>query len=209
MIKPVRSFSLTRLLWGLALFTLPVTSFRYFPFMGDGTLVRPLSFYPIALLMLVLFIQLWRGKTSIPRTGVWTPLIAFVLFTLAASCYGALLDPLTLRGQDYFGRVIRAWATVAIGLAFFISAVWMNRNEDDLKFTVRWILAGFIMDVAWSGVQSLAFYTPLLDKVTVTMWQRAFSMRELVRTNRISGMAFEPAWLAGQIATVYLPWWVA
>ena len=39
-----------------------------------------------------------------------------------------------------------------------------------------------------------------------THWQRAFSMRELVRTNRVSGMAYEPAWLAGQIATVYLPW---
>jgi O-antigen ligase len=82
----------------------------------------------------------------------------------------------------------------------------MNRDEDDLCFTVRWLLAGFVMDVLWSGVQSLAFYTPLLDKVTVTMWQRAFSMRELVRINRVSGMAFEPAWLAGQIATVYLPW---
>ncbi len=209
MMKPVRSFSITRLLWGAALFTLPVTSFRYFPFMGAGTLVRPLSFYPIALLSLILLFQLWRGKTSIPRSGVWTPLIAFVLFTLAASSFGALLDPLPLRGQDYFGRVIRAWATVVIGLAFFVSAVWMNRNEDDLRFTVRWILAGFVMDVAWSGVQSLAFYTPLLDKVTVTMWQRAFSMRELVRTNRVSGMAFEPAWLAGQIATVYLPWLVA
>jgi len=200
---------LARLLWGAALFTLPVTSFRYFPFMGDGTLVRPLSFYPIALLSLILLFQLWRGKLSVPRTGIWTPLIAFGLFTLAASSYGALLDPLPLRGQDYFGRVIRAWATVVIGLAFFVSAVWMNRNEDDLKFTVRWLLAGFVMDVAWSGVQSLAFYTPLLDKVTVTMWQRAFSMRELVRTNRVSGMAFEPAWLAGQIATVYLPWLVA
>src|SRR5512139_212215 len=31
-------------------------------------------------------------------------------------------------------------------------------------------------------------------------------MRELVKTNRVSGMAYEPAWLAGQIATVYLPW---
>ncbi len=207
--RPSESMKLTRLLWGAALFTLPVTSFRYFPFMGEGTLVRPLSFYPIALLSLILIFQLWRGKTSIPRTGVWIPLIAFVLFTMAASSFGALLDPLPLRGQDYFGRVIRAWITVVIGLAFFVSAVWMNRNEDDLKFTVRWILAGFVMDVAWSGVQSLAFYTPLLDKVTVTMWQRAFSMRELVRTNRVSGMAFEPAWLAGQIATVYLPWLVA
>src|SRR5258706_6548655 len=197
---------LTRFLWAVALFTLPITSFRYFPFMGDATLVRPLSFYPIALLILVLIFQLWRGKTSMPRTGSWIPLIAFVLFALAASSYGALLNPLPLRGQDYFGRVIRAWVTVVIGLSFFVAAVWMNRNEDDLKFTIRWILAGFVMDVLWSGVQSLAFYTPLLDKVTVTLWQRAFSMRELVRTNRVSGMAYEPAWLAGQIATVYLPW---
>jgi O-antigen ligase len=30
-------------------------------------------------------------------------------------------------------------------------------------------------------------------------------MRELVRTNRISGLAYEPAWLAGQIVTMYLP----
>jgi len=201
--------AVSRFLWGAALFTLPVTSFRYFPFMGEGTLVRPLSFYPIALLIPILILQLWRGKTSVPRTGVWIPLSAFVLFTLAASNYGALLDPLPLRGQEYFGRVIRAWVTVAIGLSFFITAVWMNRNEDDLRFTVRWLLAGFVMDVLWSAVQSLAFYTPLLDKVTVTMWQRAFSMRELVRTNRVSGMAFEPAWLAGQLATVYLPWLVA
>jgi hypothetical protein len=45
--------------------------------------------------------------------------------------------------------------------------------------------------------------------VTVTHWQRAFSMRELVRTNRLSGMAYEPAWLAGQIVTVYLPFFFA
>jgi O-antigen ligase len=63
-----------------------------------------------------------------------------------------------------------------------------------------------MMDVLWSGVQSLAFYTPLLKKVTVTHWQRLFSMRELVKTNRVSGMAYEPAWLAGQMGTVYLPW---
>jgi O-antigen ligase len=206
---PVRSFSLARFLWGAALFTLPVTSFRYFPGMGEGTFVRPLAFYPIALLSLVLLLQLWRGKTSVPRTGAWIPLMVFVLFLLAASVYGALLDPLPLRGQDYFGRVLRAWVTVLIGLSFFITAVWMNRNEEDLRFTLRWLLAGFVMDVLWSGVQSLAFYTPLLDKVTVTHWQRAFSMRELVRSNRVSGMAYEPAWLAGQISTIYLPWLVA
>ncbi len=198
--------TISRFLWGAALFALPVTSFRYFPGMGEGTLVRPLAFYPIALLLPILLIQLLRGKTTFPRAGALTPLVGFGLAVLLASSFGAWLDPIPLRGQDYFGRVIRAWATLIIGVSFFIAAVWMNRNEDDLKFSVKWILAGFIMDVAWSGVQALAFYTPILPKVTVTHWQLAFSMRELVKTNRVSGMAYEPAWLAGQIATVYLPW---
>lgn len=204
-----RNFSFTqisRFLWGAALFTLPVTSFKYFPFLGETTYVRPLALYPIALLLPLLVIQLFRRKLSFPRAGALTPLTVFVLVALAATSFGALLDPLPLRGQEYFGRVIRAWATLVIGLSFFIAAIWMNRDEDDLRFSVKWILAGFVMDVLWSGVQSLAFYTPLLEKVTVTHWQRAFSMRELVKTNRVSGMAYEPAWLAGQIATIYLPW---
>lgn len=198
--------NIARFLWGAALFTLPITSFRYFPFLGDSTYVRPLSLYPIAFLLPLLFIQLTRGKTSIPRAGTLTPLLGFVLIALTATSFGILLDPLPLRGHEFFGRVIRAWATVAIGLSFFIAAAWMNRTEEDLRFSIKWLLAGFVMDVLWSGVQALAFYTPLLEKVTVTHWQRAFSMRELVRTNRVSGMAYEPAWLAGQIATVYLPW---
>jgi hypothetical protein len=197
---------MARFLWGAALFTLPVTSFRYFPFLGDSTYVRPLALYPIALLLPLLVIQLLRGRASLPRAGALTPLTVFVLFALAATSFGALLDPLPLRGQEYFGRVVRAWITLMIGLSFFIAAVWMNRNEDDLRFSIKWLLAGFVMDVLWSSVQALAFYTPLLEKVTVTHWQRAFSMRELVKTNRVSGMAYEPAWLAGQIATVYLPW---
>jgi hypothetical protein len=198
--------NITRFLWGAALFTLPITSFRYFPFLGEGTYVRPLSLYPVALLLLILFFQVTRKKISIPRAGTLIPLLGFVLLALAATGIGVLLDPLPLRGQEYFGRVIRAWVTLVIGLSFFIAAIWMNRNEDDLRFSIRWLLAGFVMDILWSGVQSLAFYTPLLRKVTVTHWQRTFSMRELVRTNRVSGMAYEPAWLAGQIATVYLPW---
>jgi hypothetical protein len=185
-----------RFLWGAALFTLPVTSFRYFPFLGEGTYVRPLALYPVGVLLLIVFFRVTRKKASIPRAGTLIPLLGFVLIALAATGIGSLLDPLPLRGQEYFGRVLRAWVTVVIGLSFFVAAIWMNRDEEDLRFSIRWLLAGFVMDILWSGVQSLAFYTPLLKKVTVTHWQRVFSMRELVRTNRVSGMAYEPAWLA-------------
>src|SRR5215212_4006515 len=206
MLSEVSVGRIARFLWAAALFALPVTSFRYFPFLGDSTYVRPLSLYPIALLLPILLIQLTQAKGSFPRAGTLTPLLGFVLIALTATSIGILLDPLPLRGQEYLGRVIRAWATLAIGLSFFIAAVWMNRDEEALRFSVKWLLAGFVLNVLWSGVQALAFYTPLLKKVTVTHWQRIFSMRELVKTNRVSGMAYEPAWLAGQIATVYLPW---
>ena len=197
---------LTRFLWGAVLLALPVTSFRYFPGVGNTTYVRPLAFYPLALLLLILLIQLLRKKIPSPWPGSVIVLSVFVIVLLATTIFGALNAPLELRGQTYWGRAVRAWATIIIGLSFFLAAIWMNRDTDDLKFSVRWLLAGLVLDIAWSGVQSMAFYTPLLKKVTVTHWQLAFSMRELVKTNRVSGLAYEPAWLAGQLATVYLPW---
>ena len=53
---------------------LPVTSFRYFPFMGAETYVRPLSAYPLALLLIVLFIQFLRDHKRLTWPGAFTPL---------------------------------------------------------------------------------------------------------------------------------------
>ena len=196
---------LPRILWGATLLTLPVTSFRWFPFLGEGTYVRPLAMYPLALLIPLLLIQWWRGKIKLNWAGALIPLGMLILFIVAVTSFGVLLDPLPLRGQIYSGRAIRAFVTLFIGIAFFISAIWMNKDEDDFRFTIRWLFAGLCLDLAWSGLQAVTFYTGLLDKEMVTHWQRAFSMRELVRTNRISGLAYEPAWLAGQLATTFIP----
>lgn len=197
--------SVIRILWALALLSLPVTSFRWFPGLGEGTLVRPLALYPLAILLPLLLVQARRKKIPPPFSGAFIALGAFVLFAAFSSSVGALLDPIPLRGQTYDGRAVRAFVTLFIGAAFFLAAVWMNQNETDLRFTVQWIFAGLCLDLAWSGLQAVTFYTGWLDKEMVTHWQLAFSMRELVRTNRISGLAYEPAWLAGQLATLFLP----
>ncbi len=197
---------ISRILWGLALLTIPVTSFRWFPFLGESrTLVRPLAMYPLGLLFPLLLFQAWRGAKKLTWAGAFVPLGAFVLFVIASSSLGLLIDPIPLYSQDYAGRTIRALITMLIGLVFFFSAVWMNKSEDDLRFSIKWLLAGLCLNMAWSGLQATAFYTGLLEKDMVTQWQLAFSMRQLDNTRRISGLAFEPAWLAGQLATIYIP----
>lgn len=196
---------LARLLWAAALVTLPVTSFRWFPLLGEGTLVRPLALYPLALLLPLLVLQALRRQRRWPASPAWMLLVIFGVAALVITSWGMLLEPLPLRGQTYAGRAVRAFATLLIGLVFFTCTTWMNQSEAEARFTLRWLLVGLGLDLAWSGLQAVTFYTSLLPKVMVTHWQLAFSMRELVRTNRISGLAYEPAWLAGQLATVYVP----
>ena len=199
----------SRWLWAAVLFTLPVTSFRYFPFLGDSTQVRPLALYPLAILILILIVRLWRKEISNPFPGSLILLGAFLLTALLASALGSLNAPLELRGASYFDRVLRAWFTVGIGLLFFVAAIWMNRDENDVRFSVKWLLLGLCLHIVWSLVQAVSFYTPLISRETMRDLQTSFSMRVPMKNRRFSGMAFESSWLAGQIATLYMPWLVA
>jgi hypothetical protein len=197
---------LSRWLWAAALVSLPVTSFRYFPFLGDGTVVRPLALYPAALLVVVSMLQIVRKKARFDWPPALLLLGLFVLFATMTTAIGALYAPLGFTGNEYGQRALRAWVTMAIGLTFFWSAMWMNRDESDLRFTLKWLFVGLVLNLLWSGVQTFALYTDYLHKNTVSSWQRLFSMRGMVGSKRISGFAYEPSWLTAQLNTIYIPW---
>ena len=198
---------LSRLLWALVLVTLPVTSFRYLPFMGAGTTVRPLALLPLMLLLPLLLIRLKRGEIPRPWPGALTVLLAFLLAAAASTAFGAFLAPIELRGSDYFDRALRAVITLAIGLSFFLAAIWMNQTESEVKFSVKWLLVGLVAHLIWGAIQFVGLNTG--HRQTLLKIQQLFSVRGLVKNKRISGFAYEPSWLAGQIATLYLPWLVA
>lgn len=196
--------SFTRSLWALVLVTLPVTSFRFMPFMGAGTFVRPLALYPLGLLMPILLYQIWTKRIPRPWNGALTILLAFTLMALLSTVLGALLSPIELHGVGFWDRALRAWITLVIGLSFFISAVWMNRNETDLKFSLKWLLAGMVLHMVWGGVQAVGLQVGLRGELNKI--QNLFSIRGLPKNKRIAGFAYEPSWLAGQLATLYIPW---
>jgi len=90
----------------------------------------------------------------------------------------------------YLGRDLRPgslWGS----LVFLITSMNMNRNEQDLNFTIKWIYVGLIVDVAWSFVQFFEIYFVhhfgLLDKL-----QKTVMMAGLPPNGRISGLALDP-----------------
>ncbi len=196
--------SLARILWALVLVALPVTSFRYLPFMGAGTVVRPLALYPLGLLMPILIYQVWMKRLTLPWNRALTILLVFTLIALVSTAIGALYSPIELRGQGYWDRALRAWITLVIGLSFFVSAVWMNRSEDDLKFSLKWLFAGLVLHIVWGGIQAVGLRIGLRGELNKI--QNLFSTRGLVKNKRVSGLAYEPSWLAGQLASLYIPW---
>ena len=197
---------LTRFFWALVVLFLPVTSFRFFPFLGRDTMVRPLAYYPLAILAILLLIRLFRREIK-PKWNVSVfLLLVFVGISIATSVIGAAMDPIPMHGQNFLGRDLRAWATMLGGLVFFFCALTMNRSEDDLKFTVKFLLAGVLISAIWGAIQACMYFLDFPPKPILNQIQLSFSIRKLLVKPRVAGFAYEPSWLANQIATIYLPW---
>jgi O-antigen ligase len=201
--------AVSRFLWALVLISLPVTSFRYFPFLGKETMVRPLAFFPLALLVVVLTWRILRGDLR-PRLNSSLVLLGlFLAAAAAATAWGWSFGMIPMHGQNFCGRAIRAVITLLGGLVFFLSVIFMNQDEDDVRFTLRWMYAGLAVSVLWSGLQMIAYLTGTPPIETLSQIQKTFSTRRLLDKARVAGFAFEPSWLANQLAVVYLPWLTA
>lgn len=198
-----------RFLWALVVITLPVTSFRYFPFLGKETMVRPLAFYPLAMLALVLCWRMIRGDLRFHLNPSLILLGLFLAAALTATAWGWTFGMIPMHGQTFNGRAIRAVITLAGGIAFFLAVILMNQDEDDLRFTLRWMYAGLTISILWSGLQMISYLTGIPAIEQLSKAQLAFSTRRLLDKARVVGFAFEPSWLANQMATVYLPWLTA
>src|SRR3990172_1831350 len=212
----LRSFSLSscpllnvtrKACWRLFLVCLPVTSFPYFPKeIGGLALVRPLSLYPL-LLLLVLFTLPRFFSKPVPKTLL--TLIPFTLIALASSLLSTLQGIEPALGVSVAARTLRALITLGIGCAIYYTVSLFPRSIPDLRLSLRWLYLGFILALVWGSLQAVyvinfdAQYYQLLKSL-----QAYISTRTLF-TNRISGMTYEPNWFAEQISVLLLPWLLA
>lgn len=195
---------ISAVLWALVVVGLPITSFRYIPGPLGLAQIKPFSMLPLAALLPLLLFLFWREK-RLPLPVNIRPLLAFVFFAALGSAIAVLYAPEPLRGADVEGRILRGWISLAVGLAFFIAAFWMNRSRQDLHFTLRWLYVGLAITIAWSFIQALAIHTELVTTAWANSVQLAFSEHPLF-PQRVSGLAYEPSWLADQLVGLYMPW---
>lgn len=193
-----------KIFWVIFLLTLPVTSFPYFPSgLGGSTLVRPLSLYPLLVLLLITVLpRLW--KRPAPRT--FLPFFAFLIIALCSTLIGLLrgIDPVI--GVSVFDRAIRTLISLGLGGAFYLTVSLVPTKSEDLRFTLRWLYFGFGIALFWGSLQAiyvLKFHPAYFN--LIKQLQRYISIRKLFPT-RISGMTYEPNWFADQIAFLLMPW---
>ena len=199
--------ALQKFFWILFLLALPWTSFPYFPpAVGGGTLVRPLAIYPLLVLIFLVALPRLFSK-PLPKTFI--PLLVFVLLAIVSSLLSLLKGINPALGISVNERIFRALVTLGIGGAVYVTVALVPRTFEDLRSTLRWVYAGFVVALIWGSVQAVyivhfnSSYFHIINKI-----QGYFTIRHLF-TNRISGLTYEPNWFAEQISLLMVPWLLA
>ncbi|NUM43956.1 MAG: O-antigen ligase family protein [Anaerolineales bacterium] len=200
----------TKAMWAMFLVSLPMTSFPFVPgVLGGKSTVQPLAIYPLLGLLLLLLPRL--PKMRLPRALI--PLAVFGLVALISGGLALTLGIPAFREVTVLDRVVRNGMTLAIGLGFYTLVALIPEDREMLRFTLRWLLVGFVLALAWGTLQAVYVIppnTPVMRKYfdLLNELQHWVSVRNLQR-RRVSGMAYEPSWFAEQICILWLPWVLA
>ena len=196
-----------KFLWAFFLVALPATSFPFLPAeLGGKTQVRPLSIYPLLILIILVTLPQLLKKT-LPIT--FLPLFAFVVAVLISSVFSLTLDIQAFKGVTAAARILRSLITLGIGVAIYLTTVLVHRSWEDLKSSLKWLYIGFMLVLFWGTLQSVYVvhfvdgYFNILNKI-----QSLISTQDLYQT-RISGFTYEPKWFGEQITFLLMPWLVA
>ena len=195
--------------WAYLLFMafLPLTNFPFFPpAIGGGALVRPLSIYPLFLLLpLAVLPRLLRAR--LPRSLI--ALGIFVMMVVISGLFSMMREVTPVMDVSGGQRVLRVLITLGLGCAFYLAVSLAPRSYDEIKAGMRAMYAGFSIALFWACFQVVyilnfqRFYFKIINRL-----QGFITTRRLFE-NRVSGMTYEPSWFAEQITILLLPWLLA
>lgn len=193
-----------KIAWALFLVCLPITSFPFFPQeMGGVALVRPLSLYPLLVLLVIATLP-YLFSRPVPRTLL--TLVPFALIALASSILSTQQGIEPALGVSVLSRMLRALITLGIGAAIYFTVTLLPHSLEDLRSALRWLYLGFILALLWGSLQAVYVVNFSPPYFQFLKELQAYISTRTLFTNRISGMTYEPNWFAEQISVLLLPW---
>jgi O-antigen ligase len=206
--------SATAFLWYALLVTVPITSFPIIAKLAGGSQVSPLAGAPLFLLVLLWLIPRFLKRRALPALSL--PLLVFISLALLSICASFFIGIRPSLNQTPLSRSLRGFATLLVGGAFYLVAAQIPDSREKIRKSLRWLYLGAAITLFWSTLQTFYVLNNMRLNVTnpneVPLWMntihRQFSTRSLF-SRRVTGMAFEPSWLADQLVILYLPLWFA
>lgn len=202
-------------LWFFLLLSIPVTSSPIVAFLTSGSVVSPLAGLPLGLLVVLWLLPEFLLGARIPE--VMKPLLLFVVVALSSCAMAYFLRIFPFLGQSVVMRELRALFTLAIGVCFFLVGSKIIKSEERFRSSLRWLYIGGFGTLIWSTIQAFYIYSNFGEPVLpnelpfpnlINIIHRLFSIRDLL-PNRVTGLAYEPSFLANQMVLIYLPLWLA
>ncbi len=196
--------SVVKLLWALTLVTLPVTSFPWLPL---GATVSPLSLVFMPPTLLLGFASA-RRRRVLANSPIWI-LISFAIWAVAVTVwqiisYGTHIPVIKPGAGDALQSAFASSITLFIGVAFYVTAIIMTTNRQELAFTLRWILIGLSANAVVAIVQGIALLgLPSVYEALDHFLSSFIAVNSHAREGA-RGFTLEPSWLASQLTVLGL-----
>jgi hypothetical protein len=209
-------------IWILAILLLPITSLPLLIKLTTASTVAPPSAALFLLLGLVwLPLYLLHGiphaaETSAPRGGRLPlesgPFVLFASAVLLSWLVAFFNDMPPWRRLTQLSAGPEALLTLALGsFCYLLPAAWLSAYPQHLRRTLLLVNLGGLIIILWSLVQGIftIFYHSQYPAVMYAL-QRLISIRSNgLFPERVTGLAYEPSWLAHQLNLLYLPFWIS
>ncbi len=196
----------SRWLWGALLLVLPLTSFPLASRLFGSHMVAPASAILLAVFMLAWFVPYMLQKGALSWQSVF--LLGFLSVTAIGILIALWSNPPIFRYILQWRNNLDAFLTMVIGVCFYLAAATWAKDEEQLRFSLRWINWGGFLLVAWSLLQGFYWYRTSSYPDWMVNVQSYLSSSKFF-AERIVGTTYEPSWLAHVLNMIYLPFWLA
>lgn len=201
------SKKLPDILWKTLLLALPFSSFPLLSQVFGGTSVAPLSFIPMALLLVFWWLPDFFKRTMVLSYHL-KPLFIFFLVGSISTLLAGFREVPSFRDTSWWKQIFEVVITFIMGLGFYLVTVYMITDKSRLRSAIVFISIGGILIIIYSWLQFGCWIVLQRYPDWMVSFQRFFSASGKLYDRRATGFAYEPSWLAHQLNMIYIPLWL-